>query len=137
MPADDARREDVSAWLSKASLDLRAAEVELSSRDDGLLGDVLFHAQQAAEKSLKALLAWHDVPFRKTHDLEELGRTCLAIAPTLRGLVDEAVILTPYAWRFRYPGDVEEPSRTEATEAVELAKRLRDAVVAVLPSLSR
>ena len=32
MPADDARREDVSAWLSKASLDLRAAEVELSSR---------------------------------------------------------------------------------------------------------
>jgi HEPN domain-containing protein len=48
MPADDARHEDVAGWLAKAELDLRAADLELASGDDGLLGDVLFHSQQAA-----------------------------------------------------------------------------------------
>jgi hypothetical protein len=47
--------------------------------------------------------------------------------------VDRAVILTPYAWRFRYPGEVEEPNRGEAAEALQLAKDLRNAVVAVIP----
>jgi hypothetical protein len=35
---------------------------------------VAFHAQQAAEKALKAFLAFHDEPFRKTHGIEEIGR---------------------------------------------------------------
>ena len=100
-----------------------------------MLGDVLFHAQQAAEKCLKALLAWHDVPFRKTHDLEELGRACVGLAPALKTAVDQAVVLTPYAWRFRYPGEVEEPSRGEAVEALQLARNIRSAVAAVIPNL--
>jgi hypothetical protein len=33
--------------------------------------DVLFHCQQTVEKALKAFLAWHDRPLRKTHDLVE------------------------------------------------------------------
>ena len=35
--------------------------------DPPLLEDALFHCQQAVEKVLKALLTWHDEPFRKTH----------------------------------------------------------------------
>jgi len=34
--------------------------------------DALFHCQQAAEKALKAVLIWHDRPFKKTHDLAAL-----------------------------------------------------------------
>ncbi len=34
---------------------------------------------KAAEKALKAFLAWHDVPFRRTHDIEELVTQCAAI----------------------------------------------------------
>jgi hypothetical protein len=29
---------------------------------------------RAAEEAMKAFLAWHDAPFRKTHNLEELGQ---------------------------------------------------------------
>ena len=62
MPPDDARIEDARAWLARAELDLRAADLEMGTPDAGLWGDVAFHAQQAAEKALKAFLAWHDRP---------------------------------------------------------------------------
>jgi len=39
-----------------------------------LFGHALFWCQQAAEKSLKGFLTWNECSFRKTHDLEELGR---------------------------------------------------------------
>ncbi len=51
-----------------AEADLRAAQ--LLSLDSGVPGRIsCFHAQQAAEKALKALLVANDIPFRKTHDL--------------------------------------------------------------------
>jgi len=78
MGPEDARLQDVRAWLAKAMLDLKAAAHEVSAPEEGLWGDVMFHSQQAAEKALKAFLAWHDVPFRKTHNLEDLGRRCMA-----------------------------------------------------------
>jgi hypothetical protein len=83
MEPEDARLQDVRAWLAKAKLDLRAAAHEASAPAEGLWGDVMFHAQQAAEKSLKAFLAWHDVPFRKTHNLEDIGQLCVALDATL------------------------------------------------------
>ena len=60
----DARANDVAAWLSRAQLDLRAAEVDLAASPP-LLADAAFHCQQAVEKALKALLTHHDQLFRK------------------------------------------------------------------------
>ena len=134
MPDDTARLEDAHAWLTKADLDLRAADLELRTPDLALWGDVTFHAQQAAEKALKALLAWHDQPFRKTHSIEELGRRCVAIAPELSSAVDGAVPLTAYAWKFRYPGDVGEPNRDEAERALHIARTLVEAIERLLPA---
>ncbi len=54
MQPDDARLQDARAWLSKAELDLKAAAHEISAPAEALWGDVMFHAQQAAEKALKA-----------------------------------------------------------------------------------
>ena len=45
-----------------------------------LTADSVFHAQQAAEKSIKGFLSWHDRPFRKTHNLVEIGEQAAAIA---------------------------------------------------------
>lgn len=132
MPRDDARLEDARAWLARAELDLRAADLELSTPEAGLWGDVAFHAQQAAEKALKALLAMHDKPFRKTHSIEEIGRACTAIDPSLGEFVDAAAPLTEFAWKFRYPGDVGDPTREEAEHAVAVALRLVLAVKAIL-----
>ncbi len=52
MAPDEARTEDVRAWLKKAALDLRAAEHGMSALEGCLQSDVVFHAQQAAEKAL-------------------------------------------------------------------------------------
>ena len=132
MQTDDARIEDARAWLARAELDLRAADLELGAPEAGLWGDVAFHAQQAAEKALKAFLALHDNPFRKTHSIEELGRACAAIDPGLAELVDAAAPLTEFAWKFRYPGEVGDPTREEAGRAVVVARKLVLAVKALL-----
>lgn len=134
MPADDARLEDARAWLDKAALDLRAAELLVGASDAGLLGNAAFHAQQAAEKALKAFLAWHDEPFRKTHSIEELRKACVAIAPELATAIDGAVPLTEYAWKFRYPGDAGEPTPEETERALESARALVRAIEAHLPT---
>jgi HEPN domain-containing protein len=110
MQPDAARVAETKAWFAKANTDLRAAEYEFGDIPS-LLADIVFHCQQAAEKSLKGFLTWHNVAFRKTHSLEEVGEQCLRIDGTLKPLIDRAVPLTDYAWRFRYPGELEEPSR--------------------------
>ena len=97
-------------------------------------GDVLFHAQQAAEKSLKAFLAWHDVPFRKTHNLEALGQRCVEIDASLRVVADRASPLSEYAWKFRYPGEVDEPERAEAEAALAAAQSIYEAILTRLPA---
>jgi HEPN domain-containing protein len=130
MPPDSARLEDVRAWLGKAQLDLKAAAHDLTAGEaEELFGDVLFHCQQAAEKALKAFLAAHDVPFRKTHHLEELGRQCCAIDVTLEDIAGRIAPLTEYAWRFRYPGDVDEPQRQDAEEALAVAREVYEAII--------
>ncbi|MHB1846620.1 MAG: HEPN domain-containing protein [Deltaproteobacteria bacterium] len=89
MPLDPVLVEDTRAWLVKAAEDLRAADHERTAQPP-LSGDIVFHAQQAAEKSLKAFLAWNDQPFRKTHNLIELGDACTRIDPALQPLLAKA-----------------------------------------------
>jgi len=132
MPLDPVLAAETRSWLRKAAMDLKAARHDLAGAPP-LLADAVFHCQQAAEKTLKGFLMWHGVPFRKTHSLEELGEQCLDLDITLRDLVDQAVPLTEYAWRFRYPGEPEEPSGEEAQEALQLAQKLLEAILARLP----
>lgn len=124
---------DTKGWLVKAANDLRAAEVDLAASPP-LLEDALFHCQQAAEKSFKAFLTYHNGPFRKAHNLEELGEACLLIDPSLQSIVDEAVPLTEYAWAFRYPGSPPAPEPSEAQAAFTLAGEVCRAVLSRIPS---
>jgi hypothetical protein len=71
MPHDPTRLAEVRAWLTLAIEDLRAADHELTASPP-ILGDLVFHCQQAVEKLFKGFLVWHDVVFRKTHNLESL-----------------------------------------------------------------
>ncbi len=132
MPRDPALVADTRAWLAKALMDLRAAE-QLLRAAPPLLGGVVFHCQQAAEKAWKAFLFWHDVPFRKTHNLRELGEACVALDSSLQPLAERAEDLTQFAWLFRYPGEPEEPAQEEAEAALALARAVYDAVLARLP----
>ncbi len=124
---------EVRAWLHKAATDLAAGDHNLTA-EQPFTEHAVFHAQQAVEKSFKALLVWHSTPFRKTHNLEELGEQVLACVPDLRTIVDAVVPLTEYAWKFRYPGEDEAPSYKEAEQALKMARQAHDAVVARLPA---
>ena len=132
MRHDPARVADTKAWLSRASTDLRAAALDLAA-DPPILEDLVFHCQQAVEKAMKGLLSWHDQPFGKTHNLEQLGEACLELDPTLRSLVDRAAPLTEYAWKFRYPGEDEGPTREEADRALAIAREAVEAILARIP----
>lgn len=136
MPYDPRRIEETTAWLQKAQLDLRAAQADMGA-EPALVGDALFHCQQAAEKAMKALLTWHDQPFRRTHDLGELGRQCVSIDGTLEPLCLRAEPLTVFATVFRYPGDPGEPPRQEAEAAMRTARAVYDAILSRLPQEAR
>jgi HEPN domain-containing protein len=89
-------------WLDRADLDLRLAERELRIPPP-LPSGAAYHAQQAAEKALKAFLAAHNAPFPFTHNLSVLLSLCQALDSTFEQFGDVAASLTPFATQFRYP----------------------------------
>jgi HEPN domain-containing protein len=133
MQSEAARVAETRSWFVKAKEDLRAAEHEFTAVPP-LLGDIVFHCQQATEKALKGFLTWHDQPFRKTHDLAELGGQCVVLDPGLEQLCRCAERLTVFAWVFRYPGEKEEPTREEAEEAMTIAYEVYNAILDRLPA---
>ena len=70
-----------------------------------------FHAQQAVEKMLKAVLAVRGIHYRYTHDLVELIDLVRAHGFEFPPELDEAPRLAPFAAAFRYdelPAEPEE-----------------------------
>ena len=59
-------------WVEKAEHDLINAEYTLTLEKNCPLDTVCFHAQQCAEKYLKAFLVQKSISFPKTHDLRVL-----------------------------------------------------------------
>jgi HEPN domain-containing protein len=133
MALDPIRVEDTRAWLTKAAEDLRGAEVDMAATPP-LLNDAAFHCQQAAEKAFKAFLFWHDVPFRRTHLIDEIGAQCTQVDPSLQPTVDAATPLSNYAWQFRYPSDDPSPTVEEAAAHLALAREVVAAIHARLPA---
>lgn len=124
---------EVRAWLMKAEHDARAADRLLA--DPEPLDDVaVYHCQQAAEKALKAFLTLSDRPFGKTHALTVLVTSAAQVDSAFLSLLPQAEYLSPFAWRFRYPGELLEPERTEANEAIRLAREILYFVLARIPA---
>jgi HEPN domain-containing protein len=91
-----------------------------------------FHAQQSAEKYLKALLTRHQIEFPKTHVVRRLLILLEPVDPVMVGALDEANWLSPFGAEIRYPGDRAEALPGEEVRARQLAQKVRDAVMAVL-----
>ena len=118
------------AWLRKAEEDLLVAENELHN----VAWASAFHAQQAAEKALKALLVALKVDPPRTHEIEFLLRL-LEEKGVETSEVSEAGKLTDYAVEARYPDFEEEPTVEEAAEALELARSVMEWVKGKLREL--
>ena len=118
-------------WLTKAEEDLQAGDLILNGNMPSY-GTVSFHAQQSAEKALKALLIRHQVAFGKTHDLGELLQLAEAEAAGISQTLADAETLTPYAVQTRYPTEDPSVDRGEAGRHLELARKVLGAVRAAL-----
>ena len=127
---------EVRGWLLRASEDLRAGRHDLTASPP-LLNDVAFHAQQCAEKAMKAYLVHREQPFRKTHNLTELGGAVARLEPSLAELMRSASLMTEFAWRFRYPGELATVSQEDAMRALDTAESVLVAVVSVLSAACR
>lgn len=104
--------------LKKASNDLVAARATLATGE--AFDMVCFHAQQAVEKSLKAVLALQDVEYPWRHDLGELVILAERFLPDIAPLEDQIINLTPFAVEARYHVFFE-PSADEANSALQVA----------------
>lgn len=109
-----------SEWLRRARSDLQLGRVALRAK--GVLPeDACFHAQQCAEKALKALLLKRGIDFPRTHVIEVLLDLFKANGVDIPTGVDEAFQLSGYAVQTRYPGEWEPVTKAEARRAIELA----------------
>ena len=111
-------------WMAFARGDLALAGV---TPPRGVpLALICFHAQQAAEKALKAVLVFHGAEVPRIHDivvLIDLVEALVLVPPSLHAAGD----LSAYATRSRYPGDSEPVMRAELARAVRLARDVVEA----------
>jgi HEPN domain-containing protein len=130
-PHEEVRRELVGQWIEKADQDLAAAEILLENAVP-LKPIIAFHAQQAVEKYLKAVLVRHQVYFPKTHDIGTVLSLVAACEPAAALALQRAAVLTPFGVEVRYPGDTPELLPGEDLRAVEIARHARDVVKELL-----
>ena len=123
----------VREWLRKAHQDLEVADFLLTNQPK-LSEAAAFHAQQCAEKSLKAFLTFHDIRFRKIHDMEEIGNQIEKLDPFLKNTVKKAKFLNPFAVEIRYPGEDDSPTLTEVKEKLLIAKETYREILKRLPT---
>lgn len=121
MAIDDSAHGSAAQWLRYAIADLAIARMPLPV--DGLLELHSFHAQQATEKSLKAVLVHCGVAFTKTHSIEHLI-DCLPSPIERTNELLDAASLTIYATQTRYPGDDEAEVQEEHDAALAIAERI-------------
>lgn len=109
-------------WLAYARRDLAIARVVLP--EGGAYESLCFHAQQAAEKAIKAVYRAKGQVFRYTHDLDDLLDGLEQSGHEVPETIWEAADLTRFAWETRYPSFGEPVSQEEYEQALVVAERV-------------
>ncbi len=120
----------VKGWLLKAEGDLSNARLCLSAGE--ALDTACFHAQQAAEKYIKAYLTTYGIDFPFIHNLEKLIELCAQRDSSFLDIKTAAQDLTPYAVQLRYDLDFW-PSAEIVQQALEAALAIKEFVRERLP----
>jgi HEPN domain-containing protein len=110
-------------WISKAEGDWAAANLLYRARRNANYDATCFHAQQCAEKYLKARLEEAGIAAGKTHDLAKLLLLILPVEPSWSVLRSELIVLTDFAVDYRYPGS--SATKTDAKDAVKRCGTVR------------
>ena len=115
--------EVIREWIAKAEGDYATASREFRVQDGPNYDAVCFHAQQCAEKYLKALLIEKGVTPPKIHDLVDLSRRLQPVCDAWDWNIQELQLLSRSAVLARYPG--ESAGYEEAEAAFEICRRVR------------
>ena len=116
-------KDAVKEWLKQAEEELHTAVYLL---EGGFFNGACYHAQQAIEKKIKAVLLKKGWELEKIHSLERL----IAIAEDYKiqvDISDEEIIFIDSIYRSRYPGEADllplgEPLKSDAEKAIDIAE---------------
>lgn len=125
--SEEDRLEQTRLWIRQARTDLVLADMVLAS------GQVdpdpaCYHAQQAAEKALKAVLVFLQVQYPFTHELDAI-REHLPLGWAVRAEFRNLKKLSDWSFKARYPGGWAPPTRADATEATRLARAIYESAL--------
>lgn len=110
-------------WVEKAEGDFATAGREVRARKRPNYDAVCFHAQQCAEKYLKAILQEQDISFGKTHNLIALLELLIPTKPSWELLRPSLESLTAFGVHVRYPGETTD--KATAKEALNHCRIIR------------
>ena len=108
-------------WLKIVEDDLKSAKGLLKLK---IFSTSTYHCQQAAEKALKAYLAFKDCKIIKIHDLIELVALCSDLDKDFEKLYDDAEHLNPFSTKFRYPTEFDIPDYEDTKSAIKQTQRI-------------
>jgi HEPN domain-containing protein len=115
-------------WFKKAENDLLTIRNNMVSEEVPI--DVCcFHAQQAAEKYLKAYLVSKNSSFPKTHDLQVLIILCSKINSIFESMIDIGLKLSDYGIAPRYPDSFDDLTMLDAENAFQNAISIKGFVL--------
>ncbi len=117
-------------WVQKAEGDFEIMESVARSRSRHVQDGICFHAQQCAEKYLKARLYEAGIRFHRIHDLEALLNQAMAVEPLWEAYRADLIFRSEFAITFRYPG--ESATRATALNARTRCRHFRQAARAAL-----
>lgn len=117
-------------WIAKAETDFEDAQRLLRVRNRVDFFTSGFHAQQCAEKYLKAAIVESGLPVHRDHNLTNLLTQLYPRQPLLVALQDAAEELTDLAVRVRYPGAG--VTKAHAKRALDACRLIRSGLRAAL-----
>ena len=128
MNGPDAFLQEALRWLRFSAEDLDVAQ-RLLADSSSAPRFVCWHAQQAAEKALKAALTAEAVDYPFSHDLNAL-RNLLPASWSVHVSHPDLTELSQWAVEARYPGEWAEATEDDAARAQSEARAVHDAVEA-------
>ena len=120
------KSEYISNWLYRANEDISVIKSLVRSGAEYYTSTICFHAQQACEKFLNAYLAYHDIDFPKTHDVDYLLEKCKEI--NKEAFEIDVKSITDFGVAVRYPDDFYIPDIKEALEYRDIAEEIKEIV---------
>ncbi len=122
---EEVREHIVRSWIESARDDPAWAGMGANAENLRGIAQIGFHAQQAVEKLLKAVLASFDVIPEEHHDLARLLAQVRLLDRKTADALPAIAKLTPYAAQYRYPprpGRVHELKKNDVLGDLETAR---------------